>query len=135
MKREIKITSGIYFLYRGEKLVYVGSSQFCEKRVLHHLGLKDFTHFEIQEKEETGLELLKLETELIIKNFPEYNKSFPAKGEYVTLANFLSKFQNRNTRARNKKAIKENIPPAFLMSGRAYFEKNKIEEYLKNKKV
>jgi excinuclease UvrABC nuclease subunit len=68
--------SGVYFLYDGEELVYVGQGWNCLLRVAEHTrkdSEKTFTHWSFVAVESES-ERKELERRLRVKHSPKYNK-------------------------------------------------------------
>lgn len=73
---EIKIC-GVYFLFVGRKLIYIGASKDIRKRLGTH-GSSDFTHYRyILVKEDV---LMKVERRLLIHHRPPRNSSWLWRG-------------------------------------------------------
>lgn len=71
-KTDIRKIRGVYFLYRGDKLVYIGSSQDIINRIPTHFKTKEFDSYKYIEINGT-IKVAKIETELIRKYKPDYN--------------------------------------------------------------
>lgn len=71
------LTSGIYFLFQDDELVYVGQAACRDIRLLTHIseGLKKFNRFAWIPCEPENLEYL--EAQYILKFLPKYNKTLP----------------------------------------------------------
>ncbi len=65
--------SGIYFLIRGEEVVYVGQSKNCFTRICHHFGNKEFNKVILYPCKISELDYYE---DFFIKKYkPEYNKA------------------------------------------------------------
>lgn len=74
--------SGIYFLLKDKKIVYVGQTTRGYCRIFQHINNKDFdsfSYFDCDKKE-----LSKIESSLILKYRPKYNKVI-SRDEYRTV--------------------------------------------------
>lgn len=78
---DIKIVRGIYFLFDGPTLVYVGQSNNIHSRVGQHKD-KKFDSWNYIEFVEDDLNIL--EAEFILKYQPKYNKSIPKNNRWVS---------------------------------------------------
>lgn len=76
-KSDISVTRGIYFLYRGNELVYIGKSKNIHARIASHLveKLKEFDAYKILPIG-GNIALDPIEQELIRKHKPIYNIAF-----------------------------------------------------------
>lgn len=80
---EIKPKRGIYFLFNKNSLVYIGQSEFIEKRIFDHVGSKNFDSWNyIEHSKETSLN--EIEADLILKYQPFYNKTIPANNLWIS---------------------------------------------------
>jgi hypothetical protein len=79
-------TRGIYYLYKNNKVVYIGQSNFCEKRIFQHIK-KDFDEYEIIENKSEDLN--EIEALEILNNKPIYNKTIPKNKKFIKLKSFL----------------------------------------------
>ena len=73
---KIKTSRGIYFLFDKGEIVYVGQSDFIEKRVFEHLSTKLFDSYSFIEYSQEYI-LSDIEADFILKIKPRYNKSIP----------------------------------------------------------
>ncbi len=71
-KNAIKLLRGIYFLYRGEDLVYIGCSGNIQTRIYQHLFDKEFDSYKYIEIG-GNINLEEIERQLITKHKPIYN--------------------------------------------------------------
>lgn len=62
----------VYLLFRGKRVVYVGSSRLAIARIAAHVHDKDFDSFAVLTPTSIA-EMLALERELIVTLDPEYN--------------------------------------------------------------
>lgn len=77
-------TCGVYMLYKGDDVVYVGQSQnSIIQRISYHSTDKEFDSIAFMNVPEHLLDYL--EAALIIKHKSKYNKSLPLKSEYFGL--------------------------------------------------
>jgi hypothetical protein len=127
MKQSLKKTNGIYILFRKEAVVYVGSSKFCESRIYDHLD-KDFTHFEIKRKRETGRELRRIEARLIGKYIPEYNQTLPCVLDFASLLFIKGSSSKYSPWSLIAKEVKTHFSPVFILNGVEYFNRADIEK-------
>ena len=81
-KSNLKLVRGIYFLFDGSTLVYIGQSENIFKRVPIHLETKQFDSWNYIEFVEEDLNIL--EAEFILKYQPKYNKSIPKNNRWVS---------------------------------------------------
>lgn len=68
-------TSGVYFLIRGMKVVYVGQSRRVERRLVEHISNKNFLFDRIYTFPAQPSKLNAFESYFIEKLMPEYNVS------------------------------------------------------------
>lgn len=66
--------TGVYFLFKGEELVYIGRTERGLGRIIDHIQMKDFDSYSF--KSCTYAESVKLEKELIGRYKPKLNKQF-----------------------------------------------------------
>ena len=97
MIQKLRKTRGIYKLIDHGEIVYIGSSEFCEKRIHDHAKLKYFTHYEIESREESGENLLNVEAEMIAKYIPKLNANIPIQKDFSTLDRFSKLINDRNS--------------------------------------
>lgn len=86
-KHKLNRIPGIYFLIRGQEIVYVGkSSEDCTSRIQHHINSdkKKFDSFVILPVSEIS-EIGKFESEYIFKFSPVYNKQLSSIPDGVKL--------------------------------------------------
>ncbi|MDT8901154.1 GIY-YIG nuclease family protein [Anaeroselena agilis] len=93
--KEDLLQSIIYFLFKGDEVVYVGQSKHGVSRVFAHIHQspgdykKSFDRFTITPCEES--ELNNLEAFYVLKFKPKYNKVFPKSDKYVNAFHYLQK--------------------------------------------
>lgn len=85
-------TQGVYFLFQGRSIVYVGQSSNIERRVFHHRqeGKKVFDSFSVIQCDPAPAALNLKEAEFIYIFQPIYNRTLPEQGEYTVLTTFVS---------------------------------------------
>lgn len=104
-KIPIKPKRGIYFLYDGHELVYIGQSIIIQRRVMDHFdiisGVKkifdSYKYIEINEDES----LDKIELLFILEYQPKYNKNSLGMGVYP-----LDMNKKRKSRAKPENELK-----------------------------
>lgn len=80
---KVKPKRGIYFLFNKGDLVYIGQSEFIEKRIFDHVGSKNFDSWNyIEYSKETSLN--EIEADFILKYKPFYNKTIPANNLWIS---------------------------------------------------
>lgn len=102
----ITANAGIYFLVRGETVVYIGSSRNVLPRIAAHKKDKVFDSYFIVEANED--DLLNIETEYIAEFTPEYNRVLPNCERF--------KYMGQVEVAENKKGYIE----AVIIGGKLY---------------
>lgn len=95
----------VYALWNGDELVYIGMSIQPFGRITTHSRTKEFTHYSIHlcESEE---EMMLVESELIMKHKPLYNKAISSG--YVSLDKLRSRI--RSISEEHKYSSKYYIP-------------------------
>lgn len=76
---EKAMISGVYFLYKDEKIVYVGASNHINNRIKQHIDRIDFNYYayiEVPIQEKLSC-LSNLEAYFVNKCKPEINKKMP----------------------------------------------------------
>lgn len=68
----VRRLKGVYFLYRGLKLVYIGSSANIVQRIVNHTKDKEFDSYKFIEIN-GNINILEVESGFIKKYQPEYN--------------------------------------------------------------
>lgn len=131
MKQKLSKTNGVYLLFRDEKVVYVGSSAFCESRIYEHIG-KDFTHFQILKKTETGQSLKRIETKMIAKHSPEYNKNISCTLDFVSLKYRVGECLEFDPWANISMEVRKIAKPVFILNGTEYFYRTDVEKAMDN---
>lgn len=97
---------GIYFLFKNEKIVYIGQSKKIFNRIISHCYSKDFDSFTYIECKEN--ELNELEFEFIAKHKPELNSFDGLKSSKYKTFNFLKMNMDKEEFFLLKKFIKKN---------------------------
>lgn len=87
---DIKLTRGIYFLFKNHELIYIGQSEDIFKRVPIHLGSKDFNNWNYIEYENENLN--NIEAEFILKFQPKQNKAIPKNDNWISASTLKLKF-------------------------------------------
>jgi hypothetical protein len=122
---EKRYNFGVYFLLKGDEVVYVGKSVNSEKRVFDHVGSeKDFDSYcFIPCESEYHDDLLDMEAQYILKYLPKYNYMFGAgnAGGYISLSAFSLKHEYKYVSIKNI-VIKEKIPFISLNGNKRYKE-------------
>ena len=103
-QNNIKLVRGIYFLFDGSNLVYIGQSENIFKRVPIHLETKKFDNWNYIEFVEDDLDIL--EAEFILKYQPKYNKTIPKNNRWLSQS-LIKKIHNVGKIETNK-MIKNN---------------------------
>ena len=88
----LKATKGIYFLFDKDEIVYIGQSNFIEKRIFEHTNDKSFTSWNFIEFN-SNEDLNDLEADYILKHKPKYNKTIPPNNIWISRS-ILSRFYN-----------------------------------------
>jgi hypothetical protein len=88
-ERKIKYESYyfLYFLFRGEKIVFIGKGKGNPSTIVNnykHKG-KDFSHYTIIRYEDKD-EMMEDELEYVVQHKPEYNRRLPHNRKYVTVS-------------------------------------------------
>lgn len=109
------IGRGIYRLYNGDEVVYVGQAQCITVRVaFHHCeGAKQFTHYDyllVPADEERSLNAV--EAEYIFLHKPRYNYAIPRTGRYRRLHQIAHSLRKRVKDVAS--IIEEQNLPSFL---------------------
>ena len=106
-KNTIRIIRGVYFLYRGNLLVYIGSSQNILNRIPDHFSTKEFDSYSYIEIN-GNININKVETLFIRKYKPEYNVSvvYNPSGEEIEFDKNFEKI----SKPRKKQYIKKVKP-------------------------
>ena len=105
-QNNIKLVRGIYFLFDGSNLVYIGQSENIFKRVPIHLETKKFDNWNYIEFVEDDLNIL--EAEFILKYKPKYNKSIPKNNRWVSQS-LIKKIHNIGKVETNKMIINNEV--------------------------
>ena len=105
-KINIKSVRGIYFLFDGPTLVYIGQSENIFKRVPIHLETKKFDSWNYIEFVEEDLNIL--EAEFILKYKPKYNKSIPKNNRWVSQS-LIKKIHNIGKVETNKMILNNEV--------------------------
>ena len=87
---KINVVRGIYFLFRNEKIVYVGQSEDIFKRVHNHLNSKIFDSWNFIEFQSEDLN--EIEANYILLYKPEYNKSIPVNKIWISQGMLKDKY-------------------------------------------
>lgn len=66
----------IYYLFKGEEIVYVGSTANIYSRIAKHIKTKDFDSFTYRKV--TNKDIFEVEAREIIKHQPKLNLTLPA---------------------------------------------------------
>ena len=119
----------IYFLIKGEEVVYVGQSKKGISRPIHHYD-KDFDYFTFisVDKQE---KLNELESYYIRKYTPKYNKFLPKIKDEISYTEFFEKYYKGRKEGRYNKVkqiIIENKLYFQFYNGRMRIKKENIEK-------
>ena len=117
-KSNIKLARGIYFLFDGSNLVYIGQSENIFKRVPIHLETKQFDSWNYIEFAEDDLNIL--EAEFILKYQPKYNKSIPKNNRWISQS-LIKKIHNIGKIETNK-MIRNNEVEYIIFRGTKYIK-------------
>lgn len=98
-------TSGVYFLIRGNRIIYIGSSVNCIVRINSH-DIKNFDYFVIIPYEEELLSFY--ESEYIFKFAPLKNRNIPSKN------NKNIKYIGNHENIKNEEKIKDLIDKGII---------------------
>lgn len=124
-RKSFSITRGIYFLFSGEEIVYVGQGQVVEERIYDHRKNKEFDSYYIIEIKEGDLN--DIEAYFIIKYQPKYNNSVPGNSRFLMMQKLKERY-NSNAHV-IKKAIKKHcINQEFL----GYYDVVKVDVAMRN---
>ena len=74
---------GVYILFDGYEVVYVGHSRFPLSRIGKHSETKKFDGFKIIPHSEIGI--VDAEAILIVEHMPKYNGSLPKCNKFISL--------------------------------------------------
>lgn len=85
---EKKKSSCIYKLFHNGVVVYVGQTTNIRARIINHMGYKNFDFFDFEFCEKINAN--ELESELIVKYRPIYNKSLPRNKKLILLGTVKS---------------------------------------------
>lgn len=107
-----ELTCGIYFLFDGEDIVYVGQSTEVELRIQKHRkeGRKKFDSWNFIECPATWLD--DMETDCIIHFDPKYNKSLPRNKRFISREGIKKRF-GMNWNSAKKMLNKSNVSPCW----------------------
>lgn len=128
----------VYSLWKGNELVYIGRSINIIPRVTKHLETKDFDEFSYIECDSEE-EMIYIESNLIIKLNPKYNKSL-AGSTFTSLKNIRKLIQgigdsykyNNNYYVRKiKKRLEENNFKIHKFNNTDYIENSQVDNALK----
>lgn len=127
MKKLTK-TTGIYYLFKNNKVVYIGQSEFCERRVYAHCKDKNFGSYFIYSVDKNILSDIEAKEILLYK--PKYNQSIPDNNIFYTLPkyfkNILKIKKYGYKRIENKIKNKHNIK-TYRLKDKNYYLKNKLD--------
>ena len=105
-QNNIKLVRGIYFLFDGSNLVYIGQSENIFKRVPIHLETKKFDNWNYIEFVEDDLNIL--EAEFILKYQPKYNKSIPKNNRWLSQS-LIKKIHNIGKVETNRMVLNNEV--------------------------
>ena len=106
-KRRLLKTRGIYFLIKNKEIVYIGSSDYIQQRIIAHNKKEkiNFDYFSIKKYIMVTDEKLRLiEAEYILNYKPIYNKTIPKNNKYIPISKI--KKQLGITKPKTKKLLK-----------------------------
>lgn len=103
--KHINIKRGIYFLFDKREIVYIGQSEFIEKRVFDHVLNKDFDSYNFIEYLK-DVSLNEIEADFILKYQPKYNKTIPENKLWISRG-LLSRV-HKIPMLKTRRLIKEN---------------------------
>lgn len=120
----LNATCGVYMLYKGDNIVYVGQSQSSIiQRISYHSTDKDFDSIAFMNAPKHLLDYL--EATLIIKHKPKYNKSLPMKSEYFGLAKEAYLFDGTSAELKERHFV-------IKARGVRYYDNKIIDESLRH---
>lgn len=90
-----EIVGGVYFLLKNSIVVYVGKSINAIARIHTHKKDKEFTHFAIIECDEDKMRFI--ESDMIAKYQPLYNKSFPVNEDWICVNKKIKEILSDNS--------------------------------------
>jgi len=132
---KIEVQRGIYFLIQENKIVYIGSSNQPNERIVGHLatGKIIFDSFYIIKVNKDD-DLRIIEAKYIFKYSPKYNKMLPASKYFKTIGMTSKKTSNQKIKIDaaiigNKVYVKNNLSQNIKFKIK---EKKKYEKYEKN---
>ena len=117
-KINIKSVRGIYFLFDGSTLVYIGQSENIFKRVPIHLETKKFDSWNYIEFVEDDLNIL--QAEYILKYRPKCNASIPKNNRWMSQS--LIKEIHNIGKVETNKMILNNEVEYIIFRGTKYIK-------------
>lgn len=111
---------GIYFLFQGDELVYLGQSTDIASRIITHKrrNLFQFDHYCYYYLSPTDDSTNDIEAELIILLKPKYNESLPCCNKYQTIKRAAKTFKVSPWLL--KRIIKHGEIEAYLLNSEYY---------------
>lgn len=138
---QYKNYTGVYFLIRSNRIVYIGSSFKINKRLMTQYGgnIKFDSCSFIEVKTDKVLRLRAMEAEYILKYKPLYNITIPSNEKYININNGLppeivkinNKFKVDLLRQKGFELIEFESENNFGLSLRRYYYDSKIKNKIR----
>lgn len=107
------MTQYIYFLYREDKIVYIGSTKNIKSRIKGHKeSYRVFDRYTFEEYNE-HVDIKALEDSHIKFHDPEYNRRLNKKGSYMRLENALKHVPENRLAEFITEMVKAGVDPIF----------------------
>lgn len=119
----------IYFLLKNEKVVYIGQTEYGLKRILCHVTDKHFDTIKILKCDKEHLN--EIETELIAKYQPNYNKSLTNAISVTRIKQLLIKIGYRVRKNVIKRWVLEHAKKHYVFCEEIYIPEKEKEETLR----
>lgn len=121
---------GVYFLFMGSKIIYIGQSRNVMQRIASHHKI-GYTHYSIHECHDAYLD--SLEAAYILEYQPEYNESIPNNENWKT-ANQIREFTNSDSILDTRRTLEKNKIKFKVFRGLVYYDFFEAYEYMVGKK-
>lgn len=119
----------IYFLLDGEKVVYVGKTEYGLKRILCHITDKTFDRIKIKVFDKDMLDVK--ETYYIAKYNPKYNKVIPNAYSPKTIKSLLLSKHGIRTKKRDIELwICDNVTDCYFFKGERCINQSDFQKCL-----
>ena len=112
----------VYFLTKGDEVIYVGQTRHGMTRIYSHAKTKDFDGYYLHPvKSEKDLDFVELQT--IVKHKPRLNKSIASLGGYTLekINTLYKQMTGRRNRSLIEKYIIDNDVKGTQLGARLYF--------------